>query len=168
MREIQVGGARAKYRGIALVDDEDYGMVAQHNWSVATSPTTTVVYAIRSTRRPDGSKTSQRMHHLILGQLLIDHIDMNGLNNQRANLRAATKSQNGGNRKPVAGSSSRFKGVVWYKRDSVWQAAIRVDNRNHHLGYFASEEAAARAYDAAAPKWFGEFARLNFPEVPSA
>lgn len=163
MREIQVGGLRAQRHGVARVDDEDYPLVASRSWCLSSSPTSTVLYAVTG-RRVAGKSRNIKMHHLITGAVGIDHIDGNGLNNQRANLRVATKSQNGANRGAVAGTSSQYKGVVWYKRDSCWQAAIRFENRNRHLGYFADELAAALAYDAAARSLFGEFARPNFPE----
>lgn len=107
------------------------------------------------------------MHRMILdakpGQL-IDHKDGDGLNNTRANLRIATPSNNNQNSKPQKGGSSAYKGVSWFKRYKKWQVIITVNGRNKSLGYFIHEIEAAKAYDEAAIREFGEFARPNFPE----
>lgn len=102
------------------------------------------------------------MHNFISGYRSTDHRDRNGLNNQRANLRAATTAQNSRNTGLRANNSSGFKGV--HATRGRWRAVLRVDGRRHHLGYFATAEAAGRAYDAAAVDLCGEFAWLNFPE----
>jgi hypothetical protein len=101
------------------------------------------------------------MHALIAGPGC-DHRDGDGLNNQRHNLRPATGSQNLANTSS-RGGSSRFKGVCQPAGSSSWLARITVNYRSRHLGSFPTEEAAARAYDAAARAAWGEFARLNFP-----
>lgn len=93
---------------------------------------------------------------------LVDHRDLDPANNRLKNLREATKRQNGTNRLPKAGSSSRFLGVGWYKAAKKWKAAISVDNKSIYLGAFQTEEEAAMAYDLAAKEMHGEFARLNF------
>lgn len=95
----------------------------------------------------------------------IDHIDMNRANNAWANLRVATRSQNSANKPKRSGTSSRFRGVTWERSRCCWQAQIRSNNRNRIIGRFDTEEAAARAYDAAALSAHGQFARLNFPQA---
>ena len=89
-----------------------------------------------------------------------DHRDGCGLNNQRHNLRTATRTQNNQNRKSLNGSS-RFTGVCKNNRDGKWKAYICVNKKRNHLGYFSSECDAAQAYNFAAIDAFGEFARLN-------
>jgi len=76
-------------------------------------------------------------------------------------MRVATETQNQGNRRKQK-SSSQFKGVTWYGRKSKWQSQIRFEGKQKHLGYFNSEIDAAKAYDVAARKQFGEFALVNF------
>lgn len=103
------------------------------------------------------------LHQLIVGKQ-VDHKDRNRLNNRRANLRPASQSQNGANTGKYnrAFVASRFKGVTRSGRRK-WQSRIRVDWKLIHLGTYEGEEEAARAYDEAAQKYFGEFACLNFP-----
>ena len=98
------------------------------------------------------------MHMLITGYPLTDHRNGDGLDNQRHNLRPATNSQNNHNRGPAIGRSSSYKGVHWHKGCRKWQASIRIDGKRRHLGLFASEEDAARAYAEAALEVQGEYA----------
>ena len=91
-----------------------------------------------------------------------DHKDGNGLNNQRYNLRWATKTQNRQNQRPQEGCTSRFKGVRWDKNARKWRACIKVQGKQVHLGFYSLEIDAARAYDNAALLYFKEFARTNF------
>lgn len=93
----------------------------------------------------------------------LDHVDGNGLNNTRANLRPATNAQNNHNERLRATNTSGYKGVHWVRTNSKWRAEIRIDGRNRHFGYFVDPLDAARAYDAAARSAFGAFACLNFP-----
>ena len=92
-----------------------------------------------------------------------DHIDNNGLNNTRSNLRVCTITENHQNMRKGINCSSQFKGVSWDKRDKAWTAQIQIDKKQHYLGSFESEIDAARAYDKAALRMFASFACLNFP-----
>jgi len=106
------------------------------------------------------------MHRFIMkppDDLVVDHIDGNGLNNTRANLRICTYQQNIFNRKGW-GKDSKYKGVSWDKRSKKWRAKIRYNSKDKHLGVFEDEIEAAKEYDKEAAKLFGEFAYLNFPE----
>lgn len=141
----------------AEVDPEDFDRVSAHRWSAARDGQT--YYALRRlTLARDGRNSTESMHVFILGARGIDHIDGNGLNNTRANLRRANQHQNGGNRRPQAGRA--WKGVS--RVGSRWRAGIEVRGLRINLGTHSSPEQAARAYDLAAQEHFGEFARLNF------
>jgi hypothetical protein len=110
------------------------------------------------------------MHRDVMGApdgLLVDHINQNGLDNRRSNLRIATGAQNQRNAHGRGihrgkASSSAFRGVSRSK--GKWGAHVSVNGRNIRLGTFVTEEAAARAYDKAARQYHGEFAGLNFPD----
>lgn len=163
MKTVPLHGRIATGR-VALVDDADYDLVTQYHWNVVQSYSQKM-YATTSVHAADGRRTSLRMHKLITGWAETDHEDNDGLNNQRYNLRRATRSQNNANRrKSSSPSSSRYKGVGWHGRARKWAARIKVDGRNRHLGLFVSEDDAARAYDLAAAEAFGEFALVNFPQ----
>lgn len=163
MREITLRGRKAAGR-VALVDDEDYELVAAHSWWVLEferKGRKAGPYAYTKVRRDDGRQTWLYMHNLIMGRKWIDHIDHGGLNNQRHNLRAASRAQNQHNQQARPPASSRYKGVHWHTKGRKWRAAISVNGKGRHLGMFVSEEAAALAYNAAALEAFGPFACLN-------
>jgi hypothetical protein len=150
---------------IALVDDADFESVSQFKWTAL--PHHRTVYAIRKV-----GKTIQRMHRFIMElsdpAVQVDHRDHDGLNNQRGNLRPATNAQNRSNgRKPATGHTSRFKGVYWNKKDGKFRAQIKVLQLNIYLGLFDQEIDAARAYNKAAVRHFGEFAQLNDVTQPT-
>jgi len=111
-----------------------------------------------------------RMHRLILkaqkGQQ-VDHINGNGLDNRKDNLRFCTSSQNYQNSRKRKNCSSKYKGVWWHKQSKKWQTGIVLNYKNYHLGYFTNEIEAAKAYDLTAAEFFGEFARLNRDIYPS-
>ena len=158
MKTVSLRGKRAAGR-VALVDDEDYDLVMQYKWYVWECPAKNQgPYAHCSI----GGRTL-RMHQLITGYARTDHANGNGLDNRRANLRESTRAQNAANRRMHVTNPSGFKGVRRRADNpkSPWTARICVDRKERHLGYFATAEEAARAYDAAALKLHGEFARLT-------
>lgn len=135
-------------------------------------------YAVRTKRNPGGTKAGQRviyMHRVILKAppgVTVDHINGDPLDNRRSNLRLATKRQNllNGQRQRSDQANSRFRGVVYYGRGrrKPWTARVKVGDKKVPLGYWPSEEEAARAYDAAALHYYGEFASPNFPDSQPA
>jgi hypothetical protein len=150
----------------ALVDDEDFEFLNQFKWHAYKSRNT--YYAGRKLRLGVNKRQIIIMHRQILGledpSIKGDHIDHNGLNNQRCNLRMATNAENCKNQKPKNGYSSKYKGVCWHKRDNKWNATIFAEGKKKHLGYFIDEIEAAKAYDSAAKIYFKEFACLNFKD----
>lgn len=103
------------------------------------------------------------MHRIIMGipDSRIDHRDNNGLNCQKYNLRLATSHENNWNAQKKLGTTSKYKGVAWYKQTKKWCSKIHINGENKHLGYFLDETEAAITYNNAAIKYFGEFAKLN-------
>ncbi len=95
--------------------------------------------------------------------LVVDHIDRDGLNNARSNLRLCSQAQNSRNAVSNNGASSKYKGVCRYRKIKRWRATIKFNKRSYNLGYFTDEIAAAKAYDKKAVEFFGQFAYLNFP-----
>jgi hypothetical protein len=105
----------------------------------------------------------ERLHSFLTNWPLVDHINGDGLDNRRCNLRPATLVENARNRRLPSNNTSGFKGVNWHRGNGKWAASITADGRRHSLGYHDSPEDAGRAYDAAAIRLHGEFACLNFP-----
>lgn len=146
---------------IAVVDEKDYEIVSAYKWKPRTSTRAMYAYTSGGTKRLD-------MHVLIMGSrpgFMVDHINRFGLDNRRENLRWATRSQNQMNiEKPrFRMGTSKFKGVEWVKTKNRWRARIRHNRVGIYIGSFINEVDAARAYDAAAIRLFGEFACINFP-----
>ena len=96
--------------------------------------------------------------------MVIDHINHNGLDNRRENLRICTNAENQRNRGKQKNNTSGYKGVDWRKDHKKWRARINKDNKTIHIGYYNIIEEAARAYDAKAKELHGKYAQLNFPE----
>ncbi len=154
------------YNGeIALCDDEDYPVLSRHKWSCFGKEGKK--YVSTTITNIEGKYKNIYMHVMIMGcAKTIDHRDSNGLNNQKSNLRKATKSQNGGNGRKMKlrkgkPTSSKYKGVHWATRAEKWRAVIKCEGKVYQLGSFNNEEDAAKAYDKAAKKLFGDFARVN-------
>jgi len=151
----------------ALVDDEYYKWLNQWKWWAVKG--TNTWYAVRNVYH-NGIKTNIRMHREILGlesgdPREGDHCNHNGLDNRLGNLRICTPSQNQHNRRPNKNCFSAFKGVGWHKGGSYWQARIRFNGNLKHLGCFASEIEAAKAYNQKAIELFGKYAYLNSMKV---
>lgn len=146
---------------VAIIDDKDIDLIGQHKWYAHKRKGSNVYYA-QTNIIEKGKRKTLRMHWLIMGVKHVDHINHNGLDNRRKNLRFCNQSQNTANsRKRMGGKTSEFKGVC--RKGEKYLAQITVDGIRYCLGYFYSEENAALAYDRKAEKAFGEFAYLNFP-----
>lgn len=148
---------------ICLVDDDDFERLNQFKWHSIKSRTEGRFYVVR---KDNVIKRRIFVHREIISispGKFVDHINGNSLDNRKCNLREATSQQNSFNQKRKTGASSRFKGVSWDKCRNKWTAQIMKSKVNRTLGRFTDEIQAAVAYDEAAVKMFGEFARLNFP-----
>lgn len=149
----------ANGKGVALVDDEDYDMLMEYKWHLKDKKTNHAATNIKI----DGKYFSKRMHHFLIDKqdgYVVDHIDRNGLNNQKFNLRIITQSQNCMNTK-IENKSSEYKGVHFIKRLNKFQSMICLNYESYYLGLFETKEEAALAYNKKAIELFGEFANLN-------
>lgn len=155
---------------VALIDDADHEFLSQWNWCAYVNRSGNW-YARCSLYLGGGRKNSKRktlhMHRLLLGlpddpKIRTDHIDGNGLNNQRHNLRPATPTQNGANMRSRKNSASKYVGVSWKKGLNKWQAEVKHGKERYYAGVFHNEEEAAKARDIVAKKIYGEYAHLNF------
>lgn len=149
----------------AKVDDEDYEDLMQFKWYAHCKHKYNLWYA----RTGIDNRKKLFMHRYILqlqnSAVLVDHINRDGLDNTRRNLRIASASESNMNRrKKSSPASSQFKGVCWHKQCKKWQAQIRVNGKLNYLGLFVDEIEAAKIYDDAARQSFGQFAYLNFKD----
>ena len=156
MKEIQLTQEK-----VALVDDDDFEWLNQWKWYAGKTRNT--YYAIRNSPIDENGKQIKiYMHREIMNtpkEVLTDHKDRDGLNNQKHNIRLCTYSQNGANRKSYG--VSKYLGVCWDKQSNKWIVRIETDNKSTYLGCFKIEKDAAMAYNEAAKKQHGEFANLN-------
>ena len=149
----------------AILDQEDYYRFGNSKWGIEGKKDK--FYAVRNVKNGDKKVRTERLHREIMDApkgLLVDHRNGNSLDNRRANLRLATHAQNMHNRKKIkTKTSSQYIGASLDKRSGRWASKIRCHGKKVHLGCFGSDIEAAKAYDEAAKKYHGEFARLNFP-----
>jgi len=146
---------------VALVDDEDFEWLRKYQWVAKADGRTHYAHC---TIRQDGDVKMLLMHRLVmkaLARLYVHHINTNGLDNRHSNLKVCTSSQNAMNRRKRTKCSSKYKGVHWNKSHKKWYAMIRLRGRVEWLGSFNCEVEAAKAYNQAAKRLFGDFARLN-------
>lgn len=146
----------------AIVDDADYPALQVYSWCYKRCGASQ--YAARGTKN-NGLQETILMHRMILNApdgIEVDHINGDGLDNRRYNLRLVSSSQNHFNqRKQQRQTSSQYKGVYWHQRDKVWMARIQAFGSDYYIGSFSSEREAALAYNNAAIKYHGEYANLN-------
>ncbi len=159
----------------AKIDDEDYERVSQFKWCLRKSRDNNA-YAHKSINNGD-KRTSILLHRFILDikdkRFFVDHIDHDGLNCQRSNIRLCSQTENARNRRTAKNkTSSKYLGVFLHKSKNkkgctlFWRSLIMIDKKITHLGLFPftgeGEVTAAMAYNNAAKKTFKEFANLNY------
>src|SRR3990167_1985734 len=148
---------------ITIISDEDYTQLAQHKWRVYIN--SGKLYAARWEKgKTMKTRKHIKMHQVIMNPLkglIVDHIDGDGLNNRRDNLRIVSNRQNTINRRKSVGTSSQFKGVYKAKNTIKWRSYIKTNNRQIYLGMFDTEHQAALVYDLWAKDMFGQYAKLN-------
>ena len=138
-----------------FIDTNDFELINHHQWRIIPGHRTLYVGT-----NINGSNVG--MHRFIVpGCDQVDHIDHNGLNNRRCNLRPANHSLNSANARRPRTATSKYRGVSWCPRERKFRVSIKVHQQYKSLGYFDSEEAAAIMYNIFAKLYFGEFASLN-------
>lgn len=146
---------------VSVIDASDVALVDGYNWSAKLDGR--AVYGMRTEVIGNGKQRCILLHRAILGltdpDIYADHIDMDGLNNRRSNLRECSIAENMRNRVALRTNSSGYKGVSWDAARQKWRALIKVSGSRKHLGYFDSAVLAHAAYCAAAVDLHGEFAR---------
>lgn len=150
---------------VALVDDEDYALVAGLDWYEVVKPRSQTRYAYATVRTASGGSRTVMMHRLVMRLLdndprIVDHQDCDGLNNTRENLRVATHKQNAANVPLRRDSTSNYKGVSPHRASGQWRARTGAEGKIA-LGYYATRHEAAFAYNLGASALYGRFARLN-------
>ena len=148
---------------VAIVDDEDYSYLNQWKWNYKSKGHGNTGYAVRDITE-NGIYKAVLMHREIIrpsDSMEVDHIDGNGLDNRKVNLREATRSQNQQAKGRQRNNTSGYKGVSYDAEKDKWRAQITYKGKGHKLGRYKIIEDAARAYNKAAIKYHGEFASLN-------
>jgi hypothetical protein len=140
---------------VTRIDAADRAFTDGHSWHAVMG-----TYTAYACAKVNGRCTL--LHSLLCPDWeFVDHWDGNGLNNCRSNLRDGTGFKNSANRGLSSSNTSGYKGVGWNKRKGKWRAGIMIDGKPIHLGYFGTPEEAADAYDQAAVRHFGEYAKTN-------
>ena len=150
----------------ALIDEDDYaGVVSAGGWFAHAAAN--CMYVRRNVSLPETGRRTEQLHSFLLpGVPRIDHVNGDGLDNRRSNLRPASAAENARNRRVRSDSSTGYKGVFRGRSTHrPWGARISLPSGSRlYLGGHATPEEAAMIYDRAAVEHFGEFARLNFPK----
>jgi len=151
---------------IILIDDEDYDKIKNITWHIGYERHSGGYYVLSKIWVKEEKKQYQiAMHRIIMDcpkGMIVDHINHNGLDNRKCNLRICTHSENGRNvKKHRIDTSSRYKGVCKKTKEKNYSAQITIDKKRIHIGTFKTEDQAAIAYNIAALKHHGEYASLN-------
>ncbi len=147
----------------AIVDDEDFDYLNQWKWYAREDYQ--AFYASRNLRMGNGKRKTISIHNILMGKKrgkVIDHINNNGLDNRKENLRFCTNRENTWNQRKKYGQSSRFKGVSWSSLKKLWIVQITLNGKVIKLAECKNERKAGKIYDTYATKMFGKFALINY------
>lgn len=164
LKKIQLGHHRKNviYKNpvmYSFVDDKDFDKVNQFKWFPLKDGNT--FYAVRNSTLLNGKRILIYMHRTIMKPIKsmeIDHIDRDGLNNRRSNLRISTHAENNRNKVKHIDNKSGYKCVYWHKYSKRWTSYIRVNGKAISFGYFNSKKNAYKAYINGSRKYHKEFA----------
>lgn len=153
---------------VAVIDAADVPLVEGYSWyakcEYRRDGSLRAAYAHRATSKRDGPTLMVSLHRQLMDppdEMQVDHIDADGLNNRRENMRLATHQQNMQNHRKHRNNKSGVKGVCWHIHGKKWNASIQVNGKKKSLGYFGCIQAAAAAYAAASEKHHGDFGRTS-------
>ena len=161
MKLIEMRGRKGKGK-FAKVDDNLFEYLSGFKWHLDNKQ-----YAVSSAFF-NNKRYHIMMHRVVAftpGDLFTDHINRDKLDNQYQNLRWCNKSQNNWNSKKRAGTSSRYKGVLYVRRTGSWRTLLRYKGVRYRFGEFKTEHMAGLMYDFWATELFGKFANTNFKVV---
>ncbi len=152
---------KTKCGKLITIDDCDFDLLNKKRWHLNSGK-----YAVASIKTGYYKYKLVRLHRIVLGMShedlrVVDHMNGDKLDNRRSNLRICTSSQNARNRKIHSNNKSGYKGVSLHKASGLYTVKIRVEGKTINVGYFKNDIIAANAYNDAALKYHGEFARLN-------
>lgn len=140
---------------VTIIDEDNYERLKDFTWTLLRG----------YPRRTNNGVGDIFLHHEVIGRqqgnIVVDHIDNNPLNNTRLNLRFVTKGANRQRSKPPTNSSG-FRGVSYHKLTGKWQGEIRFNNERFNLGLYRTPEEAALAYDEKAREFYGVTAATNY------
>jgi len=153
----------------AIVDDDDFEYLSKFKWYYVFKKRSRNGYAVRDFSRnieiiKEFGVSHVTMHRFIIKpsrNKLVDHVNGDGLDNRKSNLRECTHTQNNGNFLLGSRNRSGYKGVSWHKTTKKWRASLMTKEKQIYLGLFINPKDAAAAYNREAIKYFGDFARIN-------
>jgi hypothetical protein len=150
--------------GVVLVSPQDANFLTEFVWTLVI-PKPEVAYAKSMLHRKHGNAAGLLHKALLPGESMIDHVNGNGLDDRRHNIRPSTRAQNRANVHRPPKTKSGYRGVYFNSsgRGPLWKSSIKFNKKSFHLGYFDAAIDAAKAYDEKAAELFGNFAALNFP-----
>ena len=150
-----------------LIDQEDLHIITENRWHTnKTKAQKGLIYFETAFKIGHAKWRKDSLPRVIMNcvggrNICVDHISGNTLDNRKKNLRVCTRTENTRNSKISIRNTTGYKGVTYHKREKKWLARITVNRLRMHLGYFKTPEGAAYAYNEAAIRYFGEFARIN-------